>query len=51
MKVFSAIVLDKQAAFQEILRKFTALSPEELAASLEKESADRNATPSPAPKF
>lgn len=42
---------EKQAAFQEILRKFTALSPEELAASLEKESADRNATPSPAPKF
>ncbi|MFF8798733.1 MULTISPECIES: hypothetical protein [unclassified Methylobacterium] len=42
---------EKQGAFQEILRKFTALSPEELAASLEQDSANRKATPSPAPKF
>lgn len=42
---------EKQSAFQEILRKFTALSPEELAASLERESADRNAAAPAAPKF
>lgn len=43
---------DKQADFQEVMRKFIELSPEELAASLEKDTATApSAAPPPGPKL